>query len=109
MVNALAVGRGLQPLYVLPLLVLTGVLTLFVLVACAADWFIPEELLTPLLGVSAKMPTGFARILQNGAVRQARRQAGTRERKASSLKALVACKLPGAINGFPPSKEESGS
>lgn len=101
-VNSLAVSRGIQPLFILPLLAVTGALMLCVLLGLAADWFLPEELVNPLLNVSAKIPVRLLAILESTAARQARR----RERRASPGEELVGRALLGSLRATMPDQEE---
>jgi PST family polysaccharide transporter len=101
-VNFVAVSHGIQTPYILAMLAVTGGLTLCLLLGLVTDWVVPEELINPLINVSAKMPVGLSAILRNAAARQARR----RERGAAPLGSFVSCGLAGSVPAALPDREE---
>jgi O-antigen/teichoic acid export membrane protein len=83
-VNSLATHYGVQPLYIVPGLALTGVATLCILLVLAADHILPPELISPLILVSRRLPRRLSQALATVATRQEHRK----EQKVHSFEPL---------------------
>jgi O-antigen/teichoic acid export membrane protein len=91
-VHGVAIYYRVQPLYLLAGLGLTGAGTLCALLALAGDRILPQELVSPLMHVSERLPIRLARALDILTARQVLR----RERKARPFEPLPVSDLPGA-------------
>jgi hypothetical protein len=71
-VNSVAVRSGIQPIWILPMLAVTGGLMIYGVLNLAAGQVLPEELVSLLMNASGRLPTMAISILEKAASRHAR-------------------------------------